>query len=511
MSGPKDYTPPPRYSINVFNGSLNTIFQLQSQIKELVNRIKKLSIYDSNLNISFDCKKEIRQLDNSINDALKSLVFNYNGTFNQATYNMIENEINDKTMQLNWVKNELEIIQSDFNNKKNDYEQYKNYLVFHENSKISFNDFKDEIINYYEENIKEKYPEILAETKATIQDIKYEKQNDTFSFGFSSKSENKKSDIINYVTKKEGEINFVRSKTSNKIIELSGDILFKTKLSDDIEKIIGSINKIIIKCENLDIKRNYKKQLKELQKSKSLIGEYYYNELFDSIYLSEKNRLHKIKITEILIDLNNENFHKNHIANKTQFAQKITRVLNQSKINDYDVKSIQKEFFHLLNKNNKQKEEDSIIEKERLFLKAQVVTTLTNLGYEVMDDLEVIDFESNNDYLLKVKGQDNYINLMFREDGSLKYNFQIPENKNDLSVDETKLKLEEMKITCDDFNSAISDLRKMGLKMKLNSEKPIAESSIMSFTKKTRERLEKFSRKKVKTQKQSQKKRYLDN
>lgn len=235
--------------------------------------------------------------------------------------------------------------------------------------------------------------------------------------------------------------------------------------------------------------------------------------MFDTILLSEKNRLNKIKITEILVDLNNEDFHKNHITDKSLFAQKITKVLNQSKIKNYDVISIKKEFSYLLKQSNLQKEEDTIIERERLFLKAQVVTTLTNLGYEVMDDLEVIDFESNNDYLLKIKGQDNYVNLIFREDGSLKYNFQIPEKKNDLSVDEKKLKLQEMKMTCDDFNSVISDLRKMGLKMKLNSEKPIAESSIMSFTKKTKERLKNSTVKKTKTQtkKQIQRKRYLDN
>jgi hypothetical protein len=133
------------------------------------------------------------------------------------------------------------------------------------------------------------------------------------------------------------------------------------------------------------------------------------------------------------------------------------------------------------------------------------------MGYEVMDDLEVIDFEKSNDYLLKVKGQDNYMNLMFSEDGAMKYNFQIPENKKDLSFDEKKLKVQEMKMSCDDFNSVISDLRKMGMKLNLNSEQPISEASLMPFTKKTKERLKgQQSKSKDEQQQIKLKKKYLE-
>ena len=101
---------------------------------------------------------------------------------------------------------------------------------------------------------------------------------------------------------------------------------------------------------------------------------------------------------------------------------------------------------------------------------------------------------------------------MFRVDGSMKYNFQIPEYKNDLSVDEKKLKLQEMKLTCDDFNKSVSDLKKMGVDLKLNREQPISEKTLMSFTKKTKERLkDKMKSKDSKTtQTQNTKKRYLN-
>ena len=99
-----------------------------------------------------------------------------------------------------------------------------------------------------------------------------------------------------------------------------------------------------------------------------------------------------------------------------------------------------------------------------------------------MDDLEVIDFEKTDDFLLKIKGQENYINVKFREDGSMRYVFQIPENKEDLSTDQVKTKLHEMHVTCTEFHSILKDLNKMGLKLDIIGEKPIELDSIISVT-----------------------------
>ena len=44
MSGPKDYSPPPRYSIQVFDGKLNEVFQLQSELKQLVEELKNANV-----------------------------------------------------------------------------------------------------------------------------------------------------------------------------------------------------------------------------------------------------------------------------------------------------------------------------------------------------------------------------------------------------------------------------------------------------------------------------------
>jgi hypothetical protein len=514
MSGPKNYSPPSRYSMDVFNGGLNSLFQLQTQIKEQIKKIECLLVNDAANNIKFDCLEDLSKIKEDLNSLLEPLILNYEGRFSQETFNTIQEEIIQRITDLHAQKNKLDIIESDFFEKQNDYDQYLTYVEYNEQSQISLNDFKDKTIESYSEEIEDVDKNTLKETLAEINKVTDPKINDTFSYGFSAIFESKKEEIIEVTKKKEAEINLIRTQKSKGILKPSSDISLeeeKEKVSEEVEKWIEKVTVLIENCFDAENKISYRSKLKNLLESKSLKEEYYYKELFDSIYLSEKKRKIKKEISVLLSALNSEDFHANLLSKKQLLGQRLSSLLNKSTIKEIDISGIKRELEALQQKNQLKKEEDAIIERERVFLKSQVVTTLANMGYEVMDDLEVIDFEKSNDYLLKVKGQDNYMNLMFSEDGAMKYNFQIPENKKDLSFDEKKLKVQEMKMSCDDFNSVISDLRKMGMKLNLNSEQPISEASLMPFTKKTKERLKgQQSKSKDEQQQIKLKKKYLE-
>ena len=89
----------------------------------------------------------------------------------------------------------------------------------------------------------------------------------------------------------------------------------------------------------------------------------------------------------------------------------------------------------------------------------------------------------------------------------MRYVFQIPENKEDLSTDQKNMKLHEMKITCSEFQSVLKDLAQMGLKIEMRSEKPIELNSIVSVAGKHKGKL----KVKSKTQQQQQlRKKYLN-
>jgi hypothetical protein len=271
---------------------------------------------------------------------------------------------------------------------------------------------------------------------------------------------------------------------------------------------IEKIKMLLRRCDDPTARQNHAESLRHLTESESLKDVYFFKELHDSILESEKNRKLKIEIKKLILEINEELIHMDAYNERESLVTLCVRHLNSSAIS-------RSEFDDLLTKHELLKgqskmlfEEEEIKQKEHLFLKSQTMLCLENLGYEVMDDLEVIDFEKENDFLLKIRNQDNYLNLKFKEDGSMRYIFQIPEKQDTLSVDQKKTKLHEMQVTCNEFKGVLRDLSKMGLKIELRKEKPIEVDSLVTVP------ASKQSKVKIKTATKGQtkqlKKRYLN-
>ena len=92
MSGPKSYKPPKQYSINVFNGKLNEIFSLQSEIIQTFKELEKFSVNDSARGIKFSCNDFVIENQTELKKQKKSFTVEYKGKFGQDKYN----EFNDK-------------------------------------------------------------------------------------------------------------------------------------------------------------------------------------------------------------------------------------------------------------------------------------------------------------------------------------------------------------------------------------------------------------------------------
>lgn len=515
MSGPKDYSPPPRYSMQVFEGKLNQVFQLQSRLKMICTELEGLNVSDSKLNIQFDCKNELSKLRMQIDKVSKSLIFDYKGTFGQDTYDRINGEIDLKISELLNTINECELIKIDFTEKKNDYKSFLIYLVFYENSNISFDEFKTQIIHYLKMNIEASSPEIFKEAEMKISSVEFTKAKANFDFGFNSKIDLEKQSVINHVIEKEDSVNSIRAEISDKVIDkfqMTGGKIKLTKqvnkVSEESNTISEKIKLLIRNCNDALIRKKYKAEFDKLIESDSLKDVYFIKELHDSIFETEKSRKVKVEINEILSVLSTSSFHLSIQSERQNLVKLCLTLLNNSRISKNEFVDIQIKMEQLKNKSDKCFEEDEIKKKEHLFLKSQLIHCLENQGYEVMDDLEVIDFEKENDFLLKIQGQENYLNLKFKEDGSMRYVFQIPENKDELSTDQKNMKLHEMKVTCSEFQSVLQDLSKMGLNVNKRSEKPIEFDSIVSVTKNQREKLK--TKKKSQQQNQQLRKKYLN-
>lgn len=516
MSGPKDYSPPPQYSMHIFDGKLNQVFQLQSRLKMLSSEIQSFHVSDSKLNLHFDCRNELNKIRKQIDKVLKVLVFDYTGVFGQDTYNRIKEEIDLRVSELLKTLNECELIKTDFGRKKSDYNSFLTYLIFYENSNISFDEFKSQIVHYIKTNIESNSPEIYKEAEKKILAVVFSKPKSKFDFGFNSRIDLEKQSVIDHVIQRENLVNNIRAEISDKIIDkfqTTGskiNLAFKPdeKDSDEIKTILDKIRALIRNCDAEAIRNKYKAELEKLTESKSLKDIYFLKELHDSIYETEKIRKVKVEINSLLSEINSSSFHPLSQTEKQNLVTLCLHLLKSSKISKNDFDDVQTKLGLLKNQSNEYLQKDEVKNKEHLFLKSQLILCLENQGYEVMDDLEVIDFEKESDFLLKIRGQENYLNLKFKEDGSMRYAFQIPENTDELNTDQMNLKLHEMKVTCDEFKSILKDLAKMGLKMNLRTEKPIELNSLISVSASQKETLK--SKSQTKQQKQQLRKKYLN-
>jgi hypothetical protein len=510
MSGPKDYSPPPSYSLKVFDGQLNTIFQLQCQLSTIQDELKLCRVNNIDLNISFDCLKELGEIEDNIRTALKTMVFDYKGVFGQATYDKISAEIDARIKSLDKLVKTCQGIQDEYILKNNDYQSYLKYLELYDSAVLSFTSFKEGILDYFQKNVSKISPKIFLEAQSDIQSVNFSEHKVSFQLGFNSIAENSTNKIVNEVLVKEKEIGQIRIITSDKIIQQFPNNrlpIKKEAISKDVTAIIKQIEIILKLCPVPEIVSKYRIELERLEQSESLTDIHYYNQIHDSIIKSEKTRELKLGIYNLIKNINDSSFHISLANEQEKLIKACLLLIDKSSIDVREVSRVKELMSQLKITSNTIKREADIFEKERLFLKSQIVLSLENMGYEVMDDLEVIDFEKTDDLLLKCNDKSNYLNLKFKKDGSFRYIFQIPEKKESLSVDQINNKLKQMDMTCSDFRHVLSDLGKMGLKIDLRNAKPTSKEYLLSLTENQEK---KVKIKKRESKKIELKRKYLD-
>lgn len=484
MSGPKVVT----YTMDAFEGMLKDLMRKQAKLSQMCMEMQKAEICDETFNIHFDCKDSYKKLSADIEKAMTAMVFDYKGSFNQKTHDIIQNKINERTQKLSDLIKKSDIILSDLHSKQKDYNSFVDYNLFVKNAQASLEKFKQDLNENLVSGLAKKNTTLIEEAKKKYGTITYEKENTKFIWGFAKMVEKEKNDVVNHLIEKENLMRDIRQDVLDKVIATDTNqkiINIPTKKinkpSDEIVKVSQKIELMINSCNEKVICENYSIQFNKLKQSESLNDLFFYQELHDRILENELSRKNKLAVNSIIAVLNDYKFDKSLDSDKKCLLQKAIKLINDSKVTEKELNEIQKEKELLLNKNRQVEEDLEVKKKEQLFVKSQIIMNFENLGYEVMDDLKVIDFEKENDFYLKAPGQENLLNIKFKEDGSFRYVFEIPQKKEDLTVEEQKLKLHEMKTTCDDFVAIMNDLKQMGVKIDVKSDKPIELSSMITI------------------------------
>jgi hypothetical protein len=272
-------------------------------------------------------------------------------------------------------------------------------------------------------------------------------------------------------------------------------------------RLVSQIEKLFERVSLSEVRNTFRRELEALQQSPALTHTFYLKQLHDKVLENIQEHEMKSVLASLILQINAESFHTDLIEKRQKLVSRINAQLHTDSPCKTTLTQLQKETAALIEASNAHDEADEIKNKERLFLKTQIIHSLEKMGYEVMDDLEVIDFEKNDDFLLKINGQSNYLNLKFKEDGSFRYVFQIPEEVEALSTDSRNMKLHEMEVSCDDFRSVLAELGAMGLKVNLRSAKPVAVSSLITVPEHKKHMIS--SKKKQEHKHNTIKKRYL--
>lgn len=516
MSGPKSYSPPPSYSLNVFNGKLNEIFQLQSKIKSLIEELANLSCIDNAKDIKFDCSYFIGTNRIQIENLLASFSIDHPGTFGQKVYDEFNRQIDSKIRQLKCFLEEINKEKKDFQEKKEDYQSFIAYENFYDHAISSFQSFKLQVIQYLGNYLKADYPELFVEAKESIEKVNNSVDKSKFKFGFRNIQSSQKTEIKNAIERCESNINTIRTELSDKVLDKIGDdetsvskqLKSNGKVNQekqtDIQIQIDKIKSYISDISDQNSRKDYQQKLENLINSSSFKDVYFYIELCEEIKEAEKIFSWKTEIQNMIAEINKIQIHDELQKEKLTLVEFGISLIEKERIKSYEFEDFQTQLILLREKNEKIYLEKSIKEKERLFLKTQLIKSLESLNYEVLDDMQVIDFEKETDFVLKIPRQSNYLNLRFQRDGSFLYNFLISQRRDELSIDQKQQKLLEMETTCKEFKNLLNDLESIGLKIDLNSEKPISEKALMQIPQKYQSKIKVTKTKKEKSKLQKE-------
>ena len=491
MSGPKGY------SVSVFDSRLSEIFQLQSTIQTLMANFPDFKVCDKGRNIMFDCSDFTRSNQNQARPLISPFSINHSGTISQGIYDDYNRKISEKISKLNSFLNSLENEKKIFLNKHKDYHSFVSYEEYFQHVIDSFYSFRSQIVGYLASYLEKEYPELMKEAKDSIERVEIQTKKSEFKFGFRQIKESKKDKINRDIKCCESEINEVRIKTSDQVINditkanlnkaSPGENLClkgKDEAAKKINEKIKDIENFIAAVEDSHRRKTYQDKLENLIKSQTFKDEYYFTELFEDIRNAEKINKWKAEIHRAIIKLNQIQVHDNYRAKKAALLQTALVLTEKQGMKLYEFGDFKTKFKIFSDKNQKAIQSDLIKKKERQFIKAQLVQSLENLNYEVMNNMEVIDFEKESDFIFNIPNQSNYLNLRFNHDGSFLYNFLIPEKRVALSIDQKKQKLGEMESTCTEFKTLLKELAAMGLKTDLNKEMLISEKTLIQIPKK---------------------------
>ena len=492
MSGPKCYSPPPSYSIEVFDGKLNTLFKLQTRIERMRNDIMNMQFSDPERKIQFDSLVFLADSADRAEMFLEPFTITYDGAFGQKQYNIFNSVIHKKNEELEHFLHEHESACKDFEKSLQSYTEYINYEETYRVTFQRFDEYKNRVLSYYDSYLKGDHEAILEKIPSKINSINVEFTMKNFEPHFLHLVESEKAALHDAVQLAESKIHALRSEIGvNVLNELSAQVneagshneftQIPTHATAEVCDLIFKIRSTLESMTDKKERKLFGEKFRSLLAGANRLDVFYYKELFDEINGAKKGNLWKEEIQRVVNDLVSKSVHPVFKEEQKELLILGKELLSRQKLKEYSLRHLQSRYAGFLEKNLTKIEEERIRVKELSFLKRQIVDRLRSLQYDVTEEMTVIDFEKCDEFLFEVPDQKNYLKLQFKENGSFIYHFLIPEQKDKLSIEQQHQKVSEMKTVCHEFKHVLADLKILGLKLDLIKEVPASENAILQL------------------------------
>ncbi len=473
MSGPKCY------SVAVFDKQLKLIFQLQSDIYSLWETLNSKKRQFSELKIHTDLDDFISKNKKKYGQFSNPFSLSTGGTINQKQFDAFYNQIQRTIGQMSSFQNQVTDKISDAEKIESSYKDYLDLERYLDKLLTDFQYLKSDFIRYFAENQDdfEDAGKMISEVEKQAFNLEMPAFDQAFMASennwkktFDQKFENKKKQINQLVltsleTKKK-----VATVKKSQHREAVGRATGTAEPNPEYNRLVKKIQEAIDSLGKISVADNFRQRFTKLVTDKSQAEGYFLSELLEEVTQYKVQAEIRESVCQISGLLQKTSFHDEQTEGVTNLSRKIKALLGHDRLKPYEADAIKNKYQQLVFERQKIENQKFAAKQERMFITARLISDLQELGYEVMNDMDVVDFEKDNSLLFRTRGQENFINLRFDQQGRLLYNFLIPENRDDLSHEKTQIKLAEMQQTCDEFNELLVKLKKQGLNIRIEKE-----------------------------------------
>ncbi|MFP4472043.1 MAG: hypothetical protein ACLFPE_15275 [Bacteroidales bacterium] len=499
MSGPK------RYAVKVFDEHLKEVFSLQGHIETLWDLLAACDIRDESGRTVFYPAGWMEQNRGEYQQLSGILLKDDRDELTQQQFDDFYNRMFIALERLSGFRRKLEKQLSEYRKVDRGWQQYQEVRAEYQRMRAEFNRMKSGLAAYLRKNLPEELK--LTEILKLLDQQEFSCELPPFDPDAECNAEALhkmlKQEFDQAVQRMNMEVHGHQpAEIRSQKMEVSLVKALSEENPSQIAETLKNIRQSLQELKDANTRRLFEQRLaKYLSEQKE---KYLFDELLSEAAQAITTEKLRDRIDAVHQKLAGTEIEKELQSTAQAIMGKIRKLSAGRMIRKNVVDDLEAALGNLESKNATQRSLRLAVEAEQRFIRMRLVSELRKQNYEVLTDMQVVDFSVPDDLLLEIPGQQNYLNIRFDKDHKLLYNFLIPENRRELSHEKMQQRLDEMEHSCGEFKKMLAKLKEQGLDIEPEHETPVAEQYLISLPPKYEE-IKKSSHRKAMSRKRNRK------